>query len=197
MPRSTLLVLVALGAAGVAVALSFAADPRGDEDSTAGASVAAGPQVARLGWHERTPGPAGARIEFGVDTFEVLADGWRARLSVRNDSSAAYEIGDRHSTVDRSFGLMLFSSGKLSDLEERNSDGTLPALRPALRYRPSLPDVLEPHERWSGTISARGALVAGSWVRFVFGALIAVGRTPDELPERLVWITDHAYRLHR
>jgi hypothetical protein len=32
-------------------------------------------------------------------------------------------------------------------------------------------------------------------VRVVFGTLVAVGRPPDELGERVLWITDHAHRL--
>ena len=46
-------------------------------------------------------------------------------------------------------------------------------------------------------MSASGALVADSWVRVVFGTLIAVGKPPDELDDVVVWITDHAYRLRR
>ena len=44
-------------------------------------------------------------------------------------------------------------------------------------------------------MSARGPLVAGSFVRFVFGTLDPIGNAPDTLPPRLIWITDHAYRL--
>ena len=59
------------------------------------------------------------------------------------------------------------------------------------------PAILEPGASWEGTMSAEGALVAGSWVRVVFGTLVAAGNPPEELPERIVWITDHAYRLRR
>lgn len=195
MRRTTVLVLVALGAAGAGFAFSSVERIR-DGDSTPEASVPAGPQVAELGWRE-TFGPRGERLEFSVERFEVLAGGWRARLSVTNGTRVAFAVGDPHATLDRAFGLMLFSSGARSDLEELNSDGTLPTLRPAVRYVPLLPKVLEPHRAWRGTISAPGSLVAGSWVRFVFGALVAVGRTPDDLPERIVWITDHAHPLRR
>ena len=44
-------------------------------------------------------------------------------------------------------------------------------------------------------MSANGALVADSWVRVVFGTLIAAGKPPEGLEEVVVWITDHAYRL--
>jgi hypothetical protein len=194
--RTTVLVIVALVAVTAGFAFSSAADRLRDDSVDPRASARAGRQSAELGWRE-TYGPKGKRLEFSVDGIEVLRGAWRVRLGVMNDSSVAYEVGNPRATLDRSFGLMLFSTGESRDLEERNESATLPAVRPAVRYEPSLPAVLEPHTSWKGTISAPGALVAGSWVRVVFGTLVAVGRTPDELPERFVWITDHAYRLRR
>ena len=44
-------------------------------------------------------------------------------------------------------------------------------------------------------MSASGALVADSWVRIVFGTLLAVGKPPEELGDVVVWITDHTHRL--
>jgi hypothetical protein len=46
-------------------------------------------------------------------------------------------------------------------------------------------------------MSAQGALVAGSWARVVFGTLVAVGKPPEELDEKVIWITDHAYELEK
>ena len=43
-------------------------------------------------------------------------------------------------------------------------------------------DPSEPKASWEGEMSARGALVADSWVRVVFGTLIAVGKPPDDQP---------------
>jgi hypothetical protein len=126
-----------------------------------------------------------------------MRDGWKARVSVENKTSIPWELGDPRATLDRSFGLMLFASGELKELEELNASNALPAIRAATRYVPELPKILEPRAKWTGTISARGALVAGSWVRVVFGSLISVGKPPDELDERVVWITDHPYRLRR
>jgi hypothetical protein len=196
MRRSTLLALIALGAVSAGFAFSSVAVRFGDEDSATESSKAAGPQVVQLGWRE-TFGPKRAGFEFGVQRFEVLPDGWRARLSVKNESPVAFKVGDSRGAPDRAFGLMLFSSGDQKELETRNENGTLPAVRPALVYEPGLPDVLEPHSAWTGTISAHGSLVAGSSVRVVFGVLVAIGRTPDDLPQRVRWITDDSYRLRR
>jgi hypothetical protein len=192
MRRSTLLVLIAVGAAVVGFAIASAAERiRGSKGEPA-ASEAAVAQVAKLDWRERL-GVAGERLEFGVFRFQVVRDGWSARISVTNDSEVAFNLDKPH----RSFGLMLFSTGKHDDLDERNTAGTLPATRPALGYDPPLPDVLEPKEKWTGTMSARGALAGGSWVRFVFGTFDAVGRAPDTFKNPVVWITDHAYHLQR
>lgn len=196
MSRTTVIVLVALGAALAAFAFSSAAERLRDEKANDGSSVAAGPQAAELDWRE-TFGKAGEQLVFSVESLEVVRGGWRARLSLENDTSISYEVGDPRATLDRSFGLMLFSSGNTKDLEDRNASGTLPAIRTAARYEPALPAILEPGASWEGTISASGALVAGSWVRVVFGTLISVEKPPDGLDEKVIWITDHSYRLLR
>jgi hypothetical protein len=189
-----MVVLVAVGAALAGFAITSAANRIGGDETAAPASRAAGPQRVELDWRE-TYGPRGQQLTFVVERFEVVPGGWRARLAVENDTSVAYEIGDPRATLDRAFGLMLFSSGRLDELERRNASGTLPAIRSATTYQPRLPQILEPGARWQGTIGASGALAAGSWVRVVFGALIAVAKPPEGLAERVVWITDHAYRL--
>jgi hypothetical protein len=187
MSRTTVLVLVALGAALAGFAISTNAR-RGADDTPAGArSVAAGPQKAVLGWRE-TYGEAGEQLVFSVETLEVLPDGWRAKLAIENRSATSYRVA---STLEQPFGLMVFSSGDYDELTDLNRSGTLPAVRPATSYMPRLPAVLEPGDSWGGTISAPGALVADSLVRVVFGALVSV----DDPRDGLAWISDHTYRL--
>ena len=192
--RTTILVLVALGAALAGFAFSTAARQLQDEEPTANASVAAGPQTAQLGWRE-THGSPSEQLVFSVEWLQVVPGGWRVRLELENRSSVAFALGDPRATLNRSFGLMLFSTGRIEELTEQNEGGTLPAVRPAVKYEPGLPPILEPDASWEGTISAPGALAAGSWVRVVFGALVSVGNPPEELGESIVWITDRAYRL--
>ncbi len=200
MRRSTALVFVVLGAALAGFVLSSAAVRPQDEDAPTEPSVAAGPQTAALDWRE-TFGPAGAKLVFEVERLQVLEDGWRVRLALTNDTPIAYEIGDPGRTQNLPFGLMLFETGDASELERRNNGGTLPTTRAATRYEPDLPPILEPGASWRGTISAPGALVAGSWARVVFGTLVAVdeprGDAGDEFEERVAWITDHSHRLQR
>ena len=196
MSRTTVIVLVALAAAVAGFAFSSAAGRLRGSDAAADVSVAAGPQSAELGWRE-TYGPRGQQLVFTVEWLEVVKGGWRARIALENDTSVAYELNDPRLTLDRSFGLMLFSSGDQEELDRLNASGELPEPRPATRFAPALPAVLEPRGSWEGTISASGALVAGSWARVVFGTLVAAGNPPEELPDRIVWITDHSYRLRR
>jgi hypothetical protein len=157
-------------------------------------AVPAPPQRAELGWEE-SYGKAGERVVFGVRELQVLPHGWRAQISMTNDTGVQYAVGDPKASLDRRFGLMLFPTGDLRELEQRNRAGELPEIRAAESYEPALPLVLEPGSTWSGTISARGSLPAGLWARVVFGALVPVGESPAGLPEVLVWITDHAHRL--
>jgi hypothetical protein len=191
--RTTIIVLIALGAtlAGFALASNASRLTAGEEPPAE--SIAAGPQERDLGWRE-TYGPPGQQLVFTVDSLAVTKSGWRARVGVENASSVAWEL-DPSAMPNGTFGLQLFKTGEPDELEERNRAGTLPAARPATLFVPELPTILEPKASWKGEMSARGALVADSWVRVVFGTLIAVGKPPDELEETLVWITDNTYRL--
>jgi hypothetical protein len=195
MSRTTIIVLVAIGATLAGLALSTNARRLQDDDETTSRTrTAAGPQHAPLGWREKF-GPPGEKLVFKVKALEILEDGWRAEVGLENDTSIPYEVAGPNAAVDRTFGLMLFSSGKIAELEEKNESNTLPAVRPAVRFQPEPPAILEPGQSWAGTISAPGALVAGSYVRVVFGALVSVGTPPDDLAEYVVWITDRAYQL--
>lgn len=188
MSRTSIVVLIALGAtfAGFVLA-SNARRLAGDEPATV-VSAAAGPQAAELGWRE-TYGSGNERIVFTVDGLEVTETGWTAQIGIDNASSVGWELAP-NATPDGTFGLQLFETGDPQELEDRNREGTLPAVRAATRYAPELPRILEPGASWDGTIAARGSLVAGAFVRVVFGTLVAVGKPPKELSEKLIWITD-------
>jgi hypothetical protein len=193
--RTMIVALVALGATLAGLALATNASRLGGSEDVPDTSVAAGPQTADLEWRE-TYGSGGEQVVFTVDSLEVTPTGWRARVGIENQSSIAWELAPG-ATPDGTFGLQLFTTGELDELEERNNAGTLPAVRAATSYEPELPKILDPGASWEGEISANGALVAESWVRVVFGTLIAVGKPPDELDEAVIWITDEAYRLRR
>ena len=157
-------------------------------------ATAAPPQAAELGWDERSP-DTGPALVFRVYRFAVTNDGWEADVEVENLTGIAWEMGQNPVAVGQSFGIMLFATGDLDEVEQRSRNSDLPGLRPARVFVPSLPSRLGTEGRWRGTVSARGTLAAGRYVRVVFGPLIALGDPPDGMPSRFVWITDHAYRL--
>jgi hypothetical protein len=153
------------------------------------------PQQARVDWVEPTS-PTAPRLVFTVRAIDVLPDGWRAVVAIRNDSEVPWAFA--HPAVpEASFGLMLFATGELDELERRNGERNLPGVRPARTVVPTPPARLAPGASWEGSISAPGALASGRWVRVVFGPLTADGDPPDGLPTPLLWITDHAHLLRR
>jgi len=155
---------------------------------------AAPPQAVELAWDERSP-ETGPALVFRVRRFAVTDDGWESDVEIDNRTGISWSLGDDPVAVEQSFGIMLFATGGMDELEQRNQGGNLPGLRAAQRFEPALPGRLEPGASWRGTISAPGTLAAGRWVRVVFGPLEAIGDPPNGMPARFVWITDHAHRL--
>lgn len=181
--RSALVLLLAC----LATACGESGDPAPDVQK-------APPQLALLGWEE-SYGKPGSRLVFGVSSFRVTDAGWAAKVEIRNDSPVSYSLGGQRASISRAFGVMLFRTGDRRDLEQRNRANELPELRSAVRFQPQLPDLLDRGASWRGTMSAPGNLVAGLWVRIVFGPLVAVGEPPEGLQDPVVWITDHAHEL--
>jgi hypothetical protein len=165
-----------------------------DDGSPLAPARAAPPQSVELGWTERTP-DTGPALVFRVHSFTVTESGWEADVEIDNRSGIPWEIGADRVAVEQSFGIMLFASGDLDEVEQRLSGNGLPGLRAAQTFDPSLPAELHSGERWRGVIASPGTLASGRYVRVVFGPLIALDDTPPGLPSRFVWITDHAYRL--
>lgn len=193
MSRTSIIVLLALGATFAGFVLASNAQRLRADEPTPTTSAAAGPQTAELDWRE-TYGSGNERLIFSVAGLEITKTGWSAQIRVENASSVGWELVP-NATPDATFGLQLFETSDPKELEERNREGTLPAVRAATRYDPDLVPVLDPGSSWAGTIAARGALAAGASVRVVFGSLVAVGKPPKELSERVIWITDNSYRL--
>lgn len=151
-------------------------------------------QEAELAWEEPFP-EAAPRLVFRVETFAVTEDGWEAEIAIANETDIAWRIGDQDQVAGRQFGVMLFATSGLDEVEERNRAGTLPAIRRATEYDPPPPSKLAAGETWSGRISAPGALAAGRVVRITFGLLVPDGSPPAGVPEQVLWITDASYEL--
>ena len=153
---------------------------------------AAEPQHVELGWRESYPS-RGERIRFAVDGLDVRAGGWSVEIRVTNATRSSFELGVNRTQL--SFGLMLFATGELDELEEANRDGRLPPVRLAATMKPPPPDVLAPGATWHATLSAPGSLADGSYVRVAFGPLRAVGKPPQDMQPVVFWITDRSHRL--
>lgn len=180
-------VLVALGAVLVAAGCSSAGTAPVIPEP-------APPQAAELAWVERSP-ETGPGLVFRVRRFAVTETGWESDVEIDNRTGIPWALGENPVAVEQSFGIMLFATGEMDELEQRNQNAELPGLRAARRFVPELPARLRPGASWRGTISAPGTLASGRWVRVVFGPLNAVGKPPDDMPSQFVWITDHTYRL--
>ncbi|HET7744047.1 MAG TPA: hypothetical protein VFK76_04835 [Gaiellaceae bacterium] len=194
MQKSTLVVLIALGAAFAGFVITSVVRDLGAGTPPSDVSVAAGPQSATLGWREQY-GSSGQDLVFTVDRLQVLHGGWKAEIGIANHTKNAYDVGDPRATLDRSFGLMLFSTNSESELNDRNRKGTLPPVREVVRFEPSLPKVLESGDAWEGTVWAPGALAAKSWVRVVFGPLLVIGKPAKGTASSVTWITDETHQL--
>ncbi|MGZ8783191.1 MAG: hypothetical protein ACXWZB_06805 [Gaiellaceae bacterium] len=151
------------------------------------------PRTVEPGWREVYPDGRGHRLRFVVDELAVTSSGWRAEVAVSNLTRIPFEAGKR--PVELTYGLMLFRTGTLSELEDAASSGGLPAVRKAVTIEPRPPAVLRPGATWRATIAAPGSLPAGAFARVVFGPLRAVGDPPEGVETVVVWITDHSYRL--
>lgn len=152
---------------------------------------AAEPRRAELRWRETYPaGPR--RLVFEVHDLEVLAKGWRAEISVTNETGIAFATGG---ATDRVFGLMLFANGELEELQRASEAGTLPPVREAAEIFPAPPRVLSAGATWRATLEAPGALADGSFVRVAFGPFEARGEPPEGMEPVVFWITDRSHRL--
>jgi hypothetical protein len=170
------------------------ASNRSEPSATYEPVTAAAPQTAALDWVERFPadGPA---LVYRVKEIRVEPDGWEAELAIENRTDRRYEIPAATDPTSRVFGVMMFASGELEDLQTRSRTGDYPTVRPARTVVPALPLLLLPGDVWSGTIAAPGSLPGGKWLRVVFGPLTVVGDVPKDVPTDVIWITDHAHRL--
>lgn len=164
----------------------------GAEPQPVAPARAAEPQRATLGWRESYPA-SGERLLFAVDELDVREDGWSVTVAVTNRTNAAFGLGDSAAELD--FGLMLFATGDLSELEDTARSGGLPPVRRATSAEPAPPDALAPGATWRTTLSARGSLADGSYLRVVFGPLTAAGEPPKGMEPVVFWITDRAHRL--
>lgn len=151
-------------------------------------------QVASLNWKEtaqprRYPGVKG-RLVLRVRRIRIEPSGWSVDASVTNSTGAALRLVYEHNPPGLpGFGVILTSSGEVSELASLIRRHALPPPSIATRYRPAIPALLRPGENWSGTFSGPDLLAAGRFVHVEFGDF----GTPHG--DRFGWVTNHAYRV--
>ena len=163
-----------------------------EETEPAAPARAAEPQHVKLAWRESYPSK-GERLRFFVDELDVRANGWSVEIAVTNATRRSFELGANRAQL--SFGLMLFATDSLAELEQENREGRLPPVRLAATMKPPPPDLLEPGETWRATLSAPGSLAHGSFVRVAFGPLRVIGEPPEGMQPVVYWITDRTHKL--
>ena len=176
----------------ILLAALFVAGCGGAEPEPLGTSRPAEPQQVALAWRESYP-PTGERLVFAVSKLTVTKEGWSADVAITNKTGIPFDTG---SDIAASFyGLMLFATDDLDELDAAARANRLPAVRQARTIEPALPKQLRPNETWRARLSAPGSLADGSWVRVSFGPLRAQGDPPPDMEPVVTWITDSAYRV--
>src|SRR5215210_3694966 len=114
------------------------------EPETVPAAHPAEPQQTQLHWRESYPS-SGQRLRFAVDRLVIGTDGWSAEIAVTNSTGIPFELGQ---PADLVFGVMLFKTGRLDELQDATETSGLPPLREATTIEPKPPHILGPNATW-------------------------------------------------
>ena len=193
MSRSSLIVLLALGAtfAGLRARHERAAAARRRSDVAP--SVAAGPQTATSAGPSRTA--RREQVVFTVDRLEVTETGWkRARRRSTTDRRSA---GSSHRVRRRKARSASSSSRPATPRSSTSATGAAPC-RPSVPRRTtrrSSRGSSSPERRGKGRCPREGHSSPGA-----MRASCSARSSPSEIlprvsSEMVVWITDHAYQL--
>jgi hypothetical protein len=162
------------------------------ESAPVATARAAEPQQVTLGWQESYPA-SGQRLLFAVDRLDVRKGGWSVEVAVTNRTTTAFDL--RGNPAELGYGVMLFATGDLQELEQAANTGAMPPVRRATSIEPAPPAKLAPGKTWRATLSAPGSLAGGSYLRVAFGPIVADGEPPNEMEPVVFWITDRAHSL--
>lgn len=152
------------------------------------------PRTIELGWVERS-GPRGRGFVFRVERIVVTRTGWRADISVTNDSPGDYRIQRPHRPGESLFGLVVLESAGKRELRELTAGyRSLPPFLEPDWITPPTPRTLRARTTWRGSMGAATVLRRGSVVRVLFGRFARYTRS-EGLPRYLSWVTDRAVRV--
>ncbi len=141
------------------------------------------PSLVRVHWIEQAKTGDGTLVaRFRVDGLISVVEGkdkaWGVAGAFSNDSSVPMKISNQ-------FALAIFKNA--TDHEKSQAK-----FKPAVKFKPALPKMLQPGQQWSGTFAGNGVPPKGSYVRVVFGWFA----TGDVIPGQtgFNWLTDHVRR---
>jgi hypothetical protein len=146
-------------------------------------------RVFRLNWTERASFEGVKMMTFEVKTLEVGPDGWKARVSFRNDSPKTILLPKGGARSPKSWGLGVFTSAVSARVEDQGNYEIK-----AETIEPALPRELKPGQSWSGTFAAAEPPRAKRWLHVVFGVFFWKGAPPPGLGPYFLWITTHPLR---
>jgi len=106
---------------------------------------------------------------FAVDQLEVTQGGWSVGIAVTNETGIPFEARGRD--VELTYGVALFRTGDLEELEQAAEAGTLPPVRAASTISPLPPPILEPGATWRARLSGRTKLAAMVHVSNALGTI--------------------------
>lgn len=139
--------------------------------STSSGKVA-GPQTARLGWHENC-GTRADPIPIATRRLVVGKGFWRVSLSFRNRTRVTLFVQRPHFPGGTYFGLEPFRTSSRREVFKRAESGAGAKPRTiAERFSPPLPRLLAPGRGWSGEFTGRASLPADVPIRVVLGRFV-------------------------
>jgi len=148
-------------------------------------------RVFRLNWVEpmtsveQTPTKL---MTFRVKSLEVGPNGWRAKVSFRNDSTQMLTLATGGKQSPKDWGM-----GVLTDvLSTRIEDPGNYLI--AARVAPALPTELRSGQSWSGTFSSPQPPRSRRTLRLVFGTFFWHPEPPPGAGPYFVWVTSHFVR---
>ena len=143
----------------------------------------------KLGWTEHASFNGYKMMSFAVETIEVGPNGWKARVSFRNDSTKTIILPKGGPTAPKSWGLGVFTSAVSARVEDKGNYEIKPKT-----IEPALPAELAPGKSWSGVFASPEPPRAQRWLHLVFGVFFWKGKPPAGLGPYFLWVTTHSVR---
>jgi hypothetical protein len=130
-----------------------------------------------------------------VQRLVLRRAGWRVYASIANHTGAAVQVSRPHHQNQVQFGVGVFETNRLEEVERRVEAGAVHNNALAERVDPPLPHALQAGERWRGSFSGRGRFPRGRYVRIEFGRFTFPGTVPRGHVARFFCVTGDAPRL--